>query len=211
MNSELGKRAIGSYFRVKEMYLLAEETSPEFKDFLQPVFEINRGFDHLSRVMSVEFGLNEDTVSESYVDDNLHKAIGHFYRAFFDIADWLSVNLRGLVIEEFRGFSHECISQVTPEYYTDIRPRLERANQEIARIRTKKDVGNSGTVSLMEQYAEIINDLRQKITDITPKKPALIDCQERCKKRFWKNWGVQIATAFFIAITSCVLGAWLSH
>jgi len=57
MNKELQRKAVELYIRVKGMYILAEETTPGFMDFLQPVFEINRGFDHMSRVIAAETGL----------------------------------------------------------------------------------------------------------------------------------------------------------
>jgi len=134
MREDLERKATELYIRVKAMYIYAEETTPQFQNFLQPVFEINRGFDHLNRVKAVDLGITVVDKSEEYVVDNLHKAIGHFYRAFFDIVDWLSMDLRESVTEEFKDFSHTCIGKVMPEYYREIRPEIEVVSRILCKI-----------------------------------------------------------------------------
>lgn len=203
MNKELQQKAVELYIRVKAMYILAEETTPGFMDFLQPVFEINRGFDHMSRAIAVETGLTAPDDPETYVNENLGKAIGHFYRAYFDITDWLSMNLRESVIEEFNVFSHSCIAEVAPEYYSEVAPAIEETSKRIAEIRSKKDVGNAETVTLMEDYSDIINTLREKIINIRRKKAGLIDCEERLKR---EN-NLKLKRELLIAIVAAVVGA----
>ncbi len=78
MNKELQRKAVELYIRVKGVYIFAEETTPGFMDFLQPVFEINRGFDHMSRVIAAETGLTVPDDLETYINENLKKATGHF-------------------------------------------------------------------------------------------------------------------------------------
>ena len=203
MNKELQRKAVELYIRVKGMYILAEETTPGFMDFLQPVFEINRGFDHMSRVIAAETGLTVPDDPETYINENLKKATGHFYRAYFDITDWLSMNLRESVAEEFDGFSHSCIAEVAPEYYSEIAPAIEETSKRIAEIRNKKDVGNAGTVTLMEDYAEVIETMREKIINIRRKKAGLIDCEERLKR---EN-NLKLKRELLIAIVATVVGA----
>ena len=207
MREDLECKATKLYIRVKAMYIYAEETTAQFQDFLQPVFEINRGFDHLNRVKAVDLGITVVDKSEEYVVDNLNKAIGHFYRAFFDIVDWLSMNLRESVTEEFKDFSHTCIGKVMPEYYREIRPEIEEVSKEIARIRAKKDVGNPGTIALMEEYSDILEKLRAKIVKIVKKKPGLTDCEERLRKeqRNSRMWQI------LIALVGVTVGAALSY
>jgi hypothetical protein len=206
MEKDLQRKALELYFRVKEMYIFAEETTPEFSDFLQPVFEINRGFDHLSRVIAIELGINKNKDPKAYTNENLNKAIGHFYRAFFDVSDWLAMNLRGSVIEEFEGFSHTCIAEVTPEYYSDIKPYLEESSTKIAKIRNKKDVGDSDTIALMENYVRVIDDLREKIVNIRKKKVGLIDCEERRKRENEQNQETNIRISIEVGILLVLIG-----
>jgi hypothetical protein len=209
MTEDLERKVTELYLHVKRLFLLAEETSPGFTDFLQPVFELNRAFDHANRVKAVEFGLrdqDEDLPSESieaYKKDNYRKAIGHLYRAFFDTVDWLSMNLREAIVSEFEGFSHESIQAVIPEYYSEVRPAVEKANQEIATLRAKKDVGNPGAVKLMEDYEKLVVDLRDRLKGLLAKKPGLIDYEtRRARERSSDKRG-----RIFLAIVCAVGGA----
>ena len=173
-NDELRQKATDLYIRVKEKFLLAEETSEEFKDFLQPTFEINRAFDHLMRIDAVGLGLIDNDHPDEYIRGNLEKAIGHLYRAFFDIVDWLSLELRNEVIEEFGDFSHECIADVMPEYYSEVRPKVDELSEKIATIRSKKDVTDSGTIAVMEEYAELVQKFAEKVKVLKKKKIIII-------------------------------------
>lgn len=208
MPKDLLTKAIVLYFRVKTLYILAEETTPNFKDFLQPVFEVNRAFDHLARMYAANFGLNENHIEniDDYADGNLRKVIGHLYRAYFDILDWLAVNLRESVINEFKAYSHQCIKDVIPEYYEEVRPSLEDVSSKIAEIRAKKDVDNDGTIELIDKYENIILFLREQLKDLQQKKPAVVDCEERRKQEDKRKRNRQIVITAVFTIIGVALG-----
>jgi len=188
------------YLSVKDLAIFAEETTPDYKDFLQPTLEINRAFDHLNRASSVEQGIKEPEEPEAYIQDSLNKAIGHLYRAFFDVADWLSINLRESIIKEFSGFSHECIQAVIPEYYTEIVPTIEKVSKKIAVLRNDKDVVAPDADRQMDSYEEILKGLHEKITNVRAKKGGLIECEKRLERGKVKELIIKILLVLLGAI-----------
>ena len=199
------KKATDLYFRVKRLILFAEETTPEYKDYLQPPFELNRAFDHLNRALSVEQGIKVVDNSEEYIEDNLNKTLGHLYRAFFDVADWVAMNLREAVQTEYAGFSHECIQSVIPDYYKDLRPAVDKACKEIAAVRDGKDVSDLTTHELMERYEEILLGLFDDITKIKSKKGGVIDCEARVRGQRKKDIAWKIAIGLICAAAGALL------
>ena len=115
------------------------------------------------------------------------------------------MNLRESVTEEFNGFSHTCIAEVAPEYYSEIAPAIEETSKRIAEIRSKKDVGNAETVTLMEDYSDVIKTLQEKMVNIRRKKAGLIDCEERLKR---EN-NLKLKRELLIAIVAAVVGVGL--
>lgn len=78
------------YFLTKHYLLLSEELSEDFDTFLQPIKEHRDAFDHIARVYGYKMLDRKVDNIEKYREDNMKKAVGHAYRAFFDTADWLS-------------------------------------------------------------------------------------------------------------------------
>ena len=86
----------------KHYLLIAEELSEEGVAFLQPLKEHRDAYDHISRIFSLSLkdGNNEERDDEAYILDNVRKAFGHEYRAFFDMADWFTYICRKYIREE---------------------------------------------------------------------------------------------------------------
>lgn len=78
----------------KHYLLLAEEMSVDGDLFLQPLKEHRDAYDHIIRVYAaLGKKINVDNADE-YMKNNMSKALGHEYRAFFDTADWLTLICR---------------------------------------------------------------------------------------------------------------------
>ncbi len=99
--------------------------------------------------------------NKEYILENLDKAIGHMYRATYDIFDWLSINLRSQIIEEMKPYSAEIIEKVIPQYYTDYRSKIDQITEKISELRQKKDVSNKKEKTLPghEEYKKLIDEL----------------------------------------------------
>ena len=170
------------YIRLKKSFILAEETDPKFKHFLQPPSEIAKAYDHLNRTRAVQLRISDlgpDRNPEEYIVDNLGKAKGHLYRAYFDILDWLAMNLRESIAGFFAPYSAESLRTVVPEYFTEIAPVMDEVSVSIAKIRNEKDVANSGTLKLLEEYEEKIEVLRNLLNQARRKSPGLNEHEER--------------------------------
>jgi hypothetical protein len=115
--------------RIKALLLFAEECEIEHRTFMAPVIQQRDALDHIMRAQAAELGMREG--GDDYIATNLDKALGHCYRAFFDIADWLSTRLRERILDALKPHSTACIREVLPEYYARWRPRIDEICREI--------------------------------------------------------------------------------
>jgi hypothetical protein len=145
--------------QTKALLLLLEELGLEHRSFLQPVFEQRDALDHIIRAKAVLRGLKQVPDSEEYVRTNLDKAVGHLYRAFFDVADWIGLTLRERLQTELEPYSTEAIHALLPEYYAEIRPVLTQFVSDIANIRGSKDIGKNELIMDVKRYVDIIRTL----------------------------------------------------
>ncbi|MFH1563924.1 MAG: hypothetical protein ABIF11_11005 [Nitrospirota bacterium] len=178
---EIWVQIIHAHECTKHFTLKAEEYDKNFKTFIQPFNELKNVLEHIIRAMSAEVGINEDK-NQTYIEKNLDKAIGHEYRAFFDIADWLSISLRERIIETLKPFNYEAISKAIPDYYSSIRSRIDEICDDIANLREKKDIGNGNNLILeAESYEKILNELLAIDKKIRNSVPAIIEI-DRAKR-----------------------------
>lgn len=209
-------KIIKLYSTTKTLTILAEEHEPEeWKKFLQPAMEEGYALAHIMRAKAAKLGFSEDLEPDSkpgYIEKNLDKAIGHFYRAFFDTADWLSVIMRQKIINALKTYDNICITSVMPEYYQTIRPNIEKINSEIAKIREDKDIGkddseNTALIDQVDGYKEKLDNLLTYHKTIITKLPAL----EQYKNKEAKKDFRQHIIAFFIGVVVAVIGVIIAH
>jgi hypothetical protein len=152
----------------KHYILLGEELSDEFETYLQPVKEFRDAYEHIVRVFTKSVGLDDSLKSiekEEYIRKNLNKALGHEYRAFFDVADWFSIICRKKIYEIVQKYTYEELCNIYPKYQ-EMKIRLYTISEEIATIRDKKDISNNifeevnryqyALVELLGYYRELI-------------------------------------------------------
>ena len=148
------------YFLTKHYLLLAEEISENFETFLQPIKEHRDAFDHIARVYG--YGMLDKKIDDvdSYRLENMQKAVGHTYRAFFDTADWLSYTLRKKIREALSACTKEQITSKFPSYESAKR-LLRDVPIKIAKIRSNKDLSDdeSMLVKEVEEYSKLLDDL----------------------------------------------------
>ena len=190
--------------------MLAEELEPEkHKIFVQPLLEGRSALEHICRAMSVENGLIEDTDAD-YAKKNFDKAIGHLYRAFFDIADWLGVTIREKLIDLVEPYDNECIVAVAPEYYPEIKSKIELMAKNIAGIREKKDIGNShNLISQVEEYVWEIDSILELHNSLVAKIPAMEEYKSKQDAETAKEGSKnrkQMAIGALIGIVVTVVG-----
>ncbi len=153
----LSKPEIATYFdniskvhmHTKHYLLLAEEISEQGVAFLQPLKEHRDAYDHLMRI----FGLtqknhnNTDVQAnnmdmQAYILDNIKKAFGHEYRAFFDTADWFTYICRRYIRETFEyKAKRKAYSQKYD--YEETKQFINTLPLTIAKYREDKDVSKN--------------------------------------------------------------------
>lgn len=155
------------YFLTKHYLILAEELSEEFDTFLQPVKEHRDAFDHIARVYGYKYLQSEIKNVDVYRSENMNKAVGHVYRAFFDTADWLSYICRKKIRQLLSGKTREEILAVYPSY-DGLKSMLNEIPIAIANIRKNKDVSDDITVLVreVEGYRAILDKLLKAYSEL---------------------------------------------
>ena len=155
------------YFLTKHYLILGEEMSDDFDTFLQPIKEHRDAFDHIARVYGQDFLDDGVADLEKYQCENMNKAVGHVYRAFFDAADWLTYICRRKIREMLSGKTYKEIVSVYPQY-KDLKSRLIEIPEEIAKIREKKDVSDEEGVLIqeVETYKNLLDELLSSYKEI---------------------------------------------
>ena len=148
------------YFLTKHYLLLSEELSEDFDTFLQPLKEHRDAFDHITRVYGYSMQKKPVEDVEKYREDNMKKAVGHTYRAFFDTADWLSYVCRKNIRQTLSIYTKDQILEKYTEYEY-ARKRLDEIPIEIAQIRKNKDLSDDEKelIAEVDQYSKILNEL----------------------------------------------------
>ena len=155
------------YFLTKHYLLLSEELSEDFDTFLQPLKEHRDAFDHIARVYGYDMLDKKVDDVEKYREENMNKAVGHTYRAFFDTADWLSYICRKKIRDLLSQYTRE---QILNKYekYEEVKIILNRIPKEIAQIRKSKDLSDDETVLIEEvdQYSIVLDQLLEIYNEV---------------------------------------------
>lgn len=155
------------YFLTKHYLLLSEELSEDFDTFLQPLKEHRDAFDHIARVYGYNMQDKKPEDIEKYRDENMKKAVGHTYRAFFDTADWLSYICRKKIRGVLSKYTKEQILEKY-EKYESVKTVLDNVPKKIAQIRNNKDLSDDEAVLIEEvdQYSVVLNQLLEIYDEI---------------------------------------------
>lgn len=151
----------------KHYLLIAEELSEEGVTFLQPLKEHRDAYDHLMRVFYLPTRLEAlDVASDfdpvSYIRKNVEKAVGHEYRAFFDMADWLTFICRRKIREElsYHQVRRVYVDRYGEEDYRTVKNLINNVYVTIAQYRTEKDIGNAvPPLQDVQSYQKTIDQL----------------------------------------------------
>jgi hypothetical protein len=180
------KKTTELYLLFKDLLLEAEELDDERKTQPQILIELRNALEHLMRTITKKFAPEQEQ-NPGYITKTLDKFLGHVYRAGYDVLDWQSIVLRGKIIKALKRFSFDAIKEVLPDYYSTIRPAIEKISQDIASIRKKKDIDGVFDASFenFKMYADKVHELqttyREKIL------PAVNSIAEVNRKKKWTD------------------------
>lgn len=164
-NEEIG-RYLNDMSRIhmytKHYLLIAEELSESGVTFLQPLKEHRDAYDHLMRIFALADRDDYEKLDvEKYVLDNIRKAFGHEYRAFFDMADWFTYICRKYIREEL-SFKSKRKKYAAIYDYDEAQKLINEVPFEIAKFREEKDVSNKRLIlGEVISYKETMDKLLQ--------------------------------------------------
>ena len=132
----------------KHYLLIAEEISNEGVAFLQPLKEHRDAYDHLMRIFAVPIKIDiQQTVdTHDYILDNVKKAFGHEYRAFFDTADWFTYICRKYIREELSLITKEKKYKEKFDDFEEVKNFINQLPFDIAKYREDKDISHHESV-----------------------------------------------------------------
>ena len=153
------------HLMTKHYMLIAEEMSFDSNTFLQPIKEHRDAYDHIIRVYSSKMNMRQDIdIPPDYEEKNMSKALGHEYRAFFDVADWLSIVCRERINYNLDGKTRNQIIEKYPQY-DEAKAFLVDLPSSIAEMREQKDMG-SGLLPSVENYRQVLDQLIEYCREI---------------------------------------------
>lgn len=203
MDSKKTSDICQAFFRVKHLIIFAEETDSTAKTFLQPSIELKAALDHLMRALGAESGLIKADNIAVFIEKEAEKTLGHLYRAFFDTADWLSINLRRRITDLLDGFSNQTINAVFPQYYSIIKPEFFKLEEEITAIRNGKGVG-CDISKRFDEYTRIIDTLVEHTKTVAKHANLLREYQAR------DNKGKKLSVLYdFLKIAAAAIAGWM--
>ena len=151
----------------KHYVLLAEELDLDGNTILQPLKEHRDAYDHIIRVYCSVNNISDKNDDDKYLVDNMSKALGHEYRAFFDTADWFSLILRERINKELEGKERDKLIQCYPKY-PELREMIIEAPKKIASLRGGKDIGNNSVsrYKIVSEYADVLDTLFKSYNEL---------------------------------------------
>ncbi len=153
------ERIINYYTSIKELYIECEETDPELKTNLQPLNEFRAALDHLMRISAIEH-LDVSDYPDINEEEEARKLTSHLKRAYYDVCDMLCINYRNKIIDMLQTYDSETILKAIPNYYSEIRPKIEKLSGEIARLRDEKGFAKTSSEERMKSYKSIVDELK---------------------------------------------------
>lgn len=195
---------INLYNTIKWLYALCEETDSELNTNLQPFNEFRAALDHLMRIVAVE---NLEEYKDNDAFDEAKKLKSHLRRALFDICDMISINYRNKIIDALQEYDVGEIRNALPNYYSEIRPRIEEISEEIAILRTEKRFNaDKKEETAIDDYPKVIEELQFFYKTINAALPSLIEIREKNKKENKRMARKEVITKWILPILTLISG-----
>ncbi len=106
------------------------------KSYIQPLHELRYSLDHFMRALEYD----ENPKKKENTKKSIQSAISHLQRAYSDSIEWMLVNVKEEYTLTLSCYTNEAIQGTFPEYYTEIRPNLEKITQIINDYKIIKSV-----------------------------------------------------------------------
>lgn len=191
------------YNNIKKLYIECEETDPELQTNLQPLNEFRAALDHLMRIVAIE---KLEQFKGKDLSSQAEKLLSHLRRAFYDICDMLSMNYRNKIIDCLELYSTDTIKTAIPNYYSEIRPEIEKISLQIAVLRANKAFDEDSEEKNLKDYMAIVSKLRDYYVLISERAASLkeLDSEEKAREQQAKK--ETRLTQIIIPTVICIVG-----
>lgn len=153
------KELYSVYFENRKLYIQAEELSVNMNMYIAPLVEHRDAFDHLMRCFQ-----KVDEGNDEYVKE-IEKALDHELRAYYDIADYICINIRDYIANVLNSMRVKDIKKIWTEYESKKRELFD-ISMDIASIRNAR---RSSIESVYKYRDEVIPHLFRIYEDFIKK------------------------------------------
>lgn len=200
------EKIINLYNYVKNLYALCEEVDPELNTNLQPLNEFRAALDHLMRISAI---INLEEYGEYDAVEESNSLYGHLKRAYFDICDMITIHYRNSIVDILSKYEKDEIQSSIPSYYSEIRPKLEAASENIAIFRTENRFSKNRND--IEEYYQLIEKLSKYYNTVLHAESSLMDLKAERLKKENKDKISKIIIPIACAILGAACGAGLDY
>lgn len=157
------------YNRANEVVIKAESMDSISRGYLQPLHELRYSLSHFMRGLEAEEeGKNKDNDDDkekiqALIKKSIDSAIGHLQRTYSDSIEWILVSVKEEYVSTLKKYTNDQIQRAFPEYYTEIRPDIERITGVVNTYKINKSIekATSSTEPLPDDELEML----QNVTD----------------------------------------------
>lgn len=195
------------YVQAKALILYSEEVDPDSRSNLQVIKELRDALDHLMRVVVARVGTQAPDCASvpDYASRNIHKSIGHIYRAAFDALDGTVLSLRVKITQVVDNYPLEVLNQVIPNYW-DIKRKLNELSGKVTEHRARKDVG-AAIGATLDGYVADVEVIKRFYGELLSYGPALDEYAAKLAQQEQQKWRRDWLIALGSAVISGLLVA----
>jgi hypothetical protein len=184
------KELFDLYEKVKLAIIYAENFDPKQEFYLAPSNQLRSSLDHIFKAAA----------HPSDLEYELKEAKEHLDRAGYDAFEVLASNLGLSLVEKLNGYSTETLTNVFPDYYQIIKPKLIEIKAKLGEIRKRKKDSSLGSGDSFSSYFDQIEVLLGFNKTVDTMIPSLEEyhqkkLKEKLKERFFNVVVVGILSA----------------
>jgi len=156
------------YEKVKSAILLVENFDEEQEMYVAPMNQLRSALDHIFKSVTA--------TDIERCDYELKEAKEHMERAGYDALELLAGNLGTNIIKKLQPYNVETLTNVFPDYFTDILPKITDIRQKVAERRMERNINSNGFFSA---YFDEIVELVDINKSVDKKIPALQEYSDK--------------------------------
>ena len=172
------------YKSVKHIFLLVEYYNGKRGIVVSSINELRSAFDHVMRSMT--------KADQSGLEDEIDSAKKHLYRAAYDACEVIILDRLDYIESLKNKASYKVLSQVYPDYVTEILPFAAKLKKEVVEVRQEDN---------LEERVKLYEEKISQIIDYSEKLELRIPEAEKVKRL------EQVDSFFSTAFLSLIIGS----